>query len=34
MRIAGDVRNPSQFGILNGTCKGERWLSDNIQLLL
>ncbi len=34
MRIAGDVRNPSQFGILNGTCKGECWISDDIQLPL
>ena len=29
MSIMGDVRNPSQSGILNGTSKGECWLSDD-----
>lgn len=29
MSIVGDVRNPSQSGILNGTSKGECWLSDD-----
>lgn len=29
MSIKGDARNPSQSGILNGTCKGECWISDD-----
>ena len=29
MGIVGDVRNPSQSGILDGTCKGECWISDD-----
>lgn len=29
MCIAGDVKNPSQSGILNGICKGECWISDD-----
>lgn len=32
MGIVGDVRNPSQSGILNGTCKGECWISDDKML--
>ena len=32
MSIVGDVRNPSQSGILNGTCKGECWISDDNML--
>lgn len=32
MSIVGDVRNPSQSGILNGTSKGERWISDDKML--
>lgn len=32
MSIAGDVRNPSQSGILNGISKGECWLSDDNML--
>ncbi|MGN0395852.1 MAG: GNAT family N-acetyltransferase [Coprococcus sp.] len=32
MSIVGDVRNPSHSGILNGTCKGERWISDDKML--
>ncbi len=32
MSIVGDVRNPSQSGILNGTSKGECWLSDDNML--
>ena len=32
MSIVGDVRNPSQSGILNGTCKGECWLSEDNML--
>lgn len=32
MCIVGDVKNPSQSGILNGDCKGECWLSDDKML--
>lgn len=32
MSIVGDVRNPSQSGILNGTSKGECWISDDNML--
>ena len=32
MSIAGDVKNPSQSGILNGTSKGECWISDDKML--
>ncbi|MGN0252027.1 MAG: GNAT family N-acetyltransferase [Oliverpabstia sp.] len=32
MSIVGDVKNPSQSGILNGTCKGECWISDDEML--
>ncbi|MGN0142283.1 MAG: GNAT family N-acetyltransferase [Roseburia sp.] len=32
MCIAGDVRNPSQSGILEGICKGECWISDDRML--
>lgn len=32
MNIVGDMRNPSQSGILNGTCKGECWISDDKML--
>lgn len=32
MSIVGDVRNPSQSGILNGICKGECWISDDNML--
>lgn len=32
MSIVGDVRNPSQSGILNGTSKGECWLSEDNML--
>ena len=32
MSIVGDVRNPSQSGILNGTSKGECWFSDDNML--
>lgn len=28
MSIVGDVRNPSQSGILNGTSKGECWFGE------
>lgn len=29
MCIEGDVKNPSQSGILKGVCKGKCWLSDD-----
>lgn len=32
MSIVGDVRTPSQSGILDGTCKGECWISDDKML--
>ena len=32
MCIVGDVKNPSQSGILDGTCKGECWISDDKML--
>ena len=32
MCIVGDVRNPSQSGILNGICKGECWISEDNML--
>lgn len=32
MCITGDVRTPSQSGILIGTCKGECWISDDKML--
>ena len=34
MCIVGDVKNPSQSGILNGDCKGECWLSDDKMMAL
>lgn len=32
MGVMGDVKTPSQSGILNGDCKGECWLSDDNML--
>ena len=32
MCITGDVKTPSQSGILTGTCKGECWISDDMML--
>ena len=32
MCIVGNQKNPSQSGILNGTCKGECWISDDRML--
>lgn len=32
MCIVGDVKNPSQSGILTGTCKGKCWISDDKML--
>lgn len=32
MYIEGNAKNSSQSGILNGTCKGECWLSDDKML--
>ena len=32
MCIVGDVKNPSQSGILTGSCKGECWISDDKML--